>query len=81
MQPNTDMGMSILCLWSMLDICSNSCTGNLPAHDKPTPFRPDDTIWQEYVNAATDEDKKMIKSWGESMDVLLVFVRLLQSMA
>ena len=60
----------------MRDLCANSCAGNSPSYVKPLPFRQDDAIWVQYINAATAEDDKMIRSWAESLDVLLVFVRL-----
>ena len=33
-------------------------------------------IWKTYVDEATKKDKENITNWNQSIDVLLVFVRL-----
>jgi len=36
----------------------------------------DDSIWREYVEAATAFDTKMVENWNKILDVILVFIAL-----
>jgi hypothetical protein len=40
---------------------------------------PNSKIWNFYLPAAKEFDEKMVNAWNKSIDVLLVFVRLLHS--
>jgi hypothetical protein len=37
---------------------------------------PEAQIWKSYAEEATEQDKGTIANWNQSMDVILVFVRI-----